>query len=69
LQKVEVIKCTVTVIRELFTLSLHEAAELFDLETKSTTGRPLGDAGFMASVEKKLGYSVRPQKRGPKPQE
>jgi putative transposase len=55
--------------RELFTLSLHEAAELFDLETKSTTGRPLGDAGFMASVEKKLGYSVRPQKRGPKPQE
>jgi putative transposase len=52
--------------KKLFTLSLNEAAELFDLETKSTSGRPLGDADFIASVEKKLGYSVSPQKRGPK---
>jgi len=52
--------------RELFEMSLDEAAALFDLETKSMTGRPLGSAAFVADVEQRLGYSVAPQKRGPK---
>jgi putative transposase len=52
---------------ELFTLSLDEASALFALETKSMTGRPLGDAGFIAAVERKLGYAVTPKRRGPKP--
>jgi hypothetical protein len=47
-------------------MSLDEAAALFDLETKSMTGRPLDSAAFVADVEKRLGYSVAPQKRGPK---
>ncbi|MFM9974771.1 MAG: transposase [Beijerinckiaceae bacterium] len=53
--------------QELFTMSLDETSALFALETKSMTGRPLGDATFMADVERKLGYAVTPQKRGPKP--
>jgi putative transposase len=47
--------------RELFEMSLDEAAALFDLETKSMTGRPLGSAAFVADVEQRLGYSVAPQ--------
>ncbi len=52
--------------KELFTLSRNEAHDLFNLETKSATGRPLGSDVFIAAVEKKLGYSVSPRKRGPK---
>ena len=48
-------------------LSFSEATELHDLETKSLTGRPLGNAAFLAKVEGKLGYSVTPRKRGRKP--
>jgi putative transposase len=54
---------------ELFEMSLDESAALHDLETKSATGRPLGGPGFMAEVEKRLGYSISPQKRGPKPRD
>jgi putative transposase len=52
--------------KELLTLSRDEASDIFDFETKSAAGRPLGDDTFIAAVEKKLGYSVSPQKRGPK---
>ena len=52
--------------RELFEMSLDETAALYDLETKSAAGRPLGGPGFMAEVERRLGYSVSPKKRGPK---
>jgi putative transposase len=52
--------------KELFTPSLDEATRFLDIETKSATGRPLGHAGFLAEIEKKLGYCVSPQKRGPK---
>ncbi len=51
----------------LFTMSLDEATDLFAIETKSMTGRPLGDIGFIEDVERKLGYTVAPKKRGPKP--
>jgi putative transposase len=53
--------------QDLFTMSPDEASALFALETKSVAGRPLGDAGFIADVERKLGYAVTPAKRGPKP--
>ena len=33
-----------------------------------TIGRPRGSAAFMAMLEKKTGRSLRPEKRGPKPQ-
>jgi hypothetical protein len=52
--------------QELFTMSLDEASSLFDLETKSVTGRPLGDDTFLADLVEALGYPVRPRKRGPK---
>jgi putative transposase len=54
---------------ELFEMSLTEASELFAIETKSMTGRPLGGAGFVAEVERRLGRTVTPGKRGPKPRE
>jgi putative transposase len=53
--------------RELFTMSRSEVAALGDLETKSMSGRPLGDTAFVAMVEARLGRSVTPGKRGPKP--
>ena len=52
--------------QELFEMSFDEATTLFDIETKSATGRPLGEAGFIANVERQLGYSVMPKKRGRK---
>jgi putative transposase len=51
---------------DLFEMALDEAAALFDIETKSLTGRPLGEAGFIAQIERQLGYSVLPKKRGRK---
>lgn len=43
--------------------------ELFDaLRRAEATGRPLGKETFLARLEKRLGRSLRPQKRGPKPQ-
>ncbi len=37
-----------------------------DLETKSMMGRPLGDAAFIAEIERKLGRTVAKQKPGRK---
>jgi putative transposase len=52
---------------ELFEMSPGEASELFGMETKSMMGRPLGSAAFIADVEKRLGRSIAPKKRRPKP--
>jgi putative transposase len=56
----------VPVAQQLFEMSLNEAASLFDIETKSITGRPLGGTGFIEDVERQLGYGVMPKKRGRK---
>jgi len=37
------------------------------LRRHETTGRPLGDDGFLARLEASLGRVLRPQKPGPKP--
>lgn len=42
-------------------------ADMDLIKTHLQTGRPMGSDIFIASVEAKLGYSVRPQKRGRKP--
>jgi putative transposase len=51
---------------ELFSMSLDEAAALFDLETKSMIGRPIGGDAFIDAVEAKLGRRVRRKKPGRK---
>ncbi len=38
-----------------------------DLRRHERTGRPLGDATFLAGIETRLGRCLAPQKRGPKP--
>jgi putative transposase len=52
--------------RELFAMSLDEGAALFDLETKSMIGRPMGSEAFLMDVEAKLGRKVRRGKPGRK---
>jgi putative transposase len=52
--------------QDLFALSLDETAALYDLETKSMIGRPMGDAAFVAAIETTLGRTVRRQKPGRK---
>jgi putative transposase len=46
------------------TLALDEIEEI---RSRERTGRPLGAARFVARMEKKLGRTLTPQKRGPKP--
>jgi putative transposase len=42
--------------------------DLFDaLRRAELTGRPLGGTAFLTRLEKRLGRTLRPQKRGPKP--
>jgi putative transposase len=41
--------------------------EIEDIRSRERTGRPLGTAQFIARMEKKLGRTLSPQKRGPKP--
>jgi putative transposase len=47
-------------------LSSDEKLELDAFETRSMNGRPLGSPAFIARLEKKLGRTLKPQKRGPK---
>jgi putative transposase len=47
-------------------LSADEKRELDGFETKSMNGRPVGSAAFITRLEKKLGRTLKPQKRGPK---
>jgi putative transposase len=43
-------------------------ADLFDrLRAAESVGRPLGDSGFLASVERATRRRLRPEKRGRKP--
>jgi putative transposase len=52
--------------RDLFTMSRDESAALFDLETKSMIGRPMGGEAFLTDVEARLGRTVRRAKPGRK---
>jgi putative transposase len=54
--------------QDLFDMSLDESAALFDLETKSMIGRPMGSDAFLADVEARLGRNVRRRKPGRKAQ-
>jgi putative transposase len=48
-------------------LAGDEREGLFDaLRRAELTGRPLGGASFLTRLEKRLGRTLRPQKRGPK---
>ncbi len=38
-----------------------------DLRTHESTGRPLGDPGFVEGLERIVGRSLRPRRRGPRP--
>ena len=49
----------------LLDMSLREQMALDGFETKSASGRPMGDAGFIAQAEARLGRSLVPGKRGP----
>lgn len=53
---------------DLLSLSLSEQQELDGFENRSANGRPLGDAQFIASAERKLGRPLSRGKPGPKPQ-
>jgi putative transposase len=44
-----------------------EPAAFAALRKAETIGRPLGSAAFLARIARKLGRSVEPRKRGPKP--
>jgi len=37
------------------------------IRQSETTGRPLGDTAWLASLEAKTGRTLAPQKRGPNP--
>lgn len=51
---------------DLLDLTVEERTASTDFETRSANGRPLGTPAFLASVERALGRSVTPRKRGPK---
>ena len=53
---------------DLLELSLDEQAALDGFDRASPNGRPLGTPDFIAMVERKLGRTVRPGRRGRKPQ-
>ena len=52
---------------ELLELSLAEQMALDGFETKSANGRPLGEPGFVAMVEARLGRSLTRGRAGRKP--
>jgi putative transposase len=54
--------------RELLETAPDDAATMA-LRAAETTGRPLGDARFLARLERRLGRVLRPRKRGRKPAE
>ena len=49
--------------------SVAPEEELEDLRRHSRAGRPPGDATFLERSEAAVGRLVKPQKRGPKPDE
>jgi len=51
-------------------LDLEPEADLFDqLRTSESVGRPLGGDGFLSRLERLTKRTLKPGKRGPKPQE
>lgn len=52
---------------DLLNLSPAELRALKAPETLSANGRPLGSPAFIAAAEAKLGRTLAPRKRGPKP--
>jgi len=49
-------------------LATDPAAGMFDrLRASESIGRPLGDDGFLAAIERLMARRLRPDKRGPKP--
>jgi putative transposase len=57
----------VTNFRDLLDLDAGAADEADIFMPSESIGRPLGDEAFLAAVERQLGYSVRPGRRGRKP--
>ncbi len=53
--------------RDLLDPSGVDAAAFAEFDGDARSGRPLGDAAFVDRIEKELGRSVRPAKRGRKP--
>lgn len=53
--------------RDLLDADEGDAAEAAIFGEGVAIGRPFGDEAFLAEVEAKLGYSVRPGRRGRKP--
>jgi hypothetical protein len=58
------VSAVLSIARKQFEMALDETAALFDLETKSMIGRPMGNDAFIDTVEAKLDRRVRRQKPG-----
>lgn len=54
-------------LADLLELTLEEQLLFDGFETKSANGRPTRTPDFIAAVERALGRTVTPAKRGPKP--
>lgn len=52
---------------DLLKLSRQEKLALSGFEMKGVIGRPMGSPAFVADLEKRLGRTLAPAKRGPKP--
>jgi putative transposase len=52
-----------------FLLGAQDAVAVARLRAAESTGRPLGDARFLARIERLTKRRLRPGKRGPKPRE
>ncbi len=55
--------------QDLLALSASEAANVAAFEAESANGRPLGDAAFVAAIERRLGRDLARKKPGRKPAE
>lgn len=55
--------------KDLLTLTRQEKLALAGFEMKGVIGRPMGSASFVAELEQRLGRTLAPAKRGPKPKE
>lgn len=53
----------------LLSASADDAQAWRALRQSETSGRPIGDAQWLAALEQRTGRKLQPQKRGPKPRE
>jgi putative transposase len=58
---------TIQTWRETLDLGIDDAASLDRLREATRTGRPAACDAFLADIEARLGRSLRPARRGPKP--